>query len=234
MLVGAAVEELEKASSEADLLVLGSRGLGAFSGMLLGSVSDRVARRAACPVVVVRGDVWRTGPCYSAWTGRRSAATPSSPSPGPSGGCSRRRADRGAAPGGAGRRGGLPVAGGGVGTALRQMQEEALRSCVERHPAVPVEHRAVLAAAARALIGASDGCRLVVVGSRGRSGLLGDLTGSVSGHVLRHAHSQSRWSRLSAARRRAMATIDPVELQARVGETLNRRGRRRHGGGRHP
>ncbi|MGX4695315.1 universal stress protein [Streptomyces sp. JNUCC 63] len=36
-------------------LVLGDRGLGDLSGMLLGSVSLAVAARADCPVVVVRG-----------------------------------------------------------------------------------------------------------------------------------------------------------------------------------
>jgi nucleotide-binding universal stress UspA family protein len=38
----------------ADLLVLGSRGHGAFTGMLLGSVSEHCVAHAPCPVVVVR------------------------------------------------------------------------------------------------------------------------------------------------------------------------------------
>jgi nucleotide-binding universal stress UspA family protein len=40
---------------EADLLVLGARGLGGPAGALLGSVSTAVVRRAGCPVLVVKG-----------------------------------------------------------------------------------------------------------------------------------------------------------------------------------
>ena len=39
---------------EADLIVLGSRGLGRFQSLLLGSVSDRVVHHAHCPVLIAR------------------------------------------------------------------------------------------------------------------------------------------------------------------------------------
>jgi nucleotide-binding universal stress UspA family protein len=40
---------------KADLVVLGARGLGGVKRFLLGSVSDAVARHAACPVLIVKG-----------------------------------------------------------------------------------------------------------------------------------------------------------------------------------
>ncbi len=46
---------LVDASRTADLLVVGNRGHGAFTGMLTGSVSMHCVNNANCPVVVVRG-----------------------------------------------------------------------------------------------------------------------------------------------------------------------------------
>ncbi|PZH16786.1 universal stress protein UspA [Streptomyces sp. NTH33] len=49
-------EVLVRASQGAEVLVVGSRGRGGFARAMLGSVSQRCAQHAACPVVVVRQD----------------------------------------------------------------------------------------------------------------------------------------------------------------------------------
>jgi nucleotide-binding universal stress UspA family protein len=50
---GFPVEELINASREADMVVLGSRGVGGFTRMLLGSTAGQVVQHAHCPVVIV-------------------------------------------------------------------------------------------------------------------------------------------------------------------------------------
>lgn len=51
---GAAGRELIRASDGARVVVVGTRGLGGFSGLLLGSVSDQVVEHALCDVLVTR------------------------------------------------------------------------------------------------------------------------------------------------------------------------------------
>jgi nucleotide-binding universal stress UspA family protein len=52
---GHAADVLVEASRHADLLVVGSRGHGELSGMLIGSVSQHCAAHAASPVLIYRG-----------------------------------------------------------------------------------------------------------------------------------------------------------------------------------
>jgi nucleotide-binding universal stress UspA family protein len=51
--VGGASRILCEAAIGADLLIVGSRGLGGFRGLLVGSVTQQVVAHAPCPVVVV-------------------------------------------------------------------------------------------------------------------------------------------------------------------------------------
>ena len=53
---GFPVRELIRASSGADIMVLGSRGAGGFTRLLLGSVATQVATHAHCPVLIVPPD----------------------------------------------------------------------------------------------------------------------------------------------------------------------------------
>jgi nucleotide-binding universal stress UspA family protein len=50
---------LLKAAAGADLLVVGSRGHGAFADALLGSVGQYCMHHAHCPVLIVRGEPHR-------------------------------------------------------------------------------------------------------------------------------------------------------------------------------
>lgn len=55
VLLGHPGHVLAQLGHEAGLVVVGSRGRGGFTGLLLGSVSHTVIHEAGCPVMVVRG-----------------------------------------------------------------------------------------------------------------------------------------------------------------------------------
>ncbi len=55
-IAGLPADELVRASAGADLLVVGARGAGGFSRLMLGSVSTQVSHHALCPVVIVPPD----------------------------------------------------------------------------------------------------------------------------------------------------------------------------------
>jgi nucleotide-binding universal stress UspA family protein len=55
VVMAAPAELLLAESRRAQLVVLGSRGLGGFTGLLVGSVTESVAAHGYCPLIVVRG-----------------------------------------------------------------------------------------------------------------------------------------------------------------------------------
>lgn len=72
---------------------------------------------------------------------------------------------------------------------LTEMVNDLLAEQKAAYPDVPVEIRVVRGRPEVAVVDASKGAGLTVVGSRGRGGFAGLLLGSTSKHVLREAHS---------------------------------------------
>lgn len=176
----------------AELVVLGSRGHGGFTGLLLGSVSQRVATHALCSVVVVRGR-------GEAAEGPVVVGVDDSPS-----------ADlvlEKAFEQAAGRdcalvvvRAFLPVLPIWMGNvhavdvetpdqdaAERARLEEQLAPWRAKYPATRVDVVLTHDSAAGALVEASERAQLVVVGSRGHGVIAGTLIGSVGLQLLHHA-----------------------------------------------
>ncbi|SNY59521.1 universal stress protein [Paractinoplanes atraurantiacus] len=191
-LTGHAAPRLLEVSRGAELLVLGSRGRGGFTGLLLGSVSQRVATHAAGPVVVVRGHA--TAP-----SGPIAAGVDDSPA-----------ADlvlETAFTTAAGQgcpltivRAYLPViplwlsdvAPPTVDTpqqdaAETERLEEQLAPWRAKYPGVPVKTVVTHESAAFALERESRHARLVVVGNRGHGLLAGAFLGSTTLQLLYHA-----------------------------------------------
>lgn len=52
---GSPARQLIAEAEDAEMLIVGSRGLGGFTGLLLGSVSRSCAEHANCPVLVIHG-----------------------------------------------------------------------------------------------------------------------------------------------------------------------------------
>jgi nucleotide-binding universal stress UspA family protein len=192
-LTGEPAQAVIEAGSGAQLLVLGSRGVGAFTALLLGSVSRYAATHASCPVVVVRDEtraeyrqvgvgLGDLDHCAEALTFafeeaalRRATVVAIHAWHVPQPEVSRAGSTE-------------PLSGDYPWTGLAADQLRALlESWQAKYPGVPVSQEVVHGHPGRALVGLSARADLTVLGRHARHpGLLGP--GTVTHAVLNHAH----------------------------------------------
>ncbi len=200
-----AADAILRHRGEADLIVVGSRGLGGFPGLLLGSVSSQVAAHADVPVAVI--------PTVDG--GQVGADTTRAIVVGVDGSDASVNALHWAVD--EARLRGVPLTAVYAYRSLRDAApfdafasiDQAQLDELERHATdtalrkldmlladagdtsgIAVEHRVDSGPPARVLIGdAADESSMLVVGSRGRGGFRGLLLGSVSQQCLHHARA---------------------------------------------
>ncbi|BAC19601.1 conserved hypothetical protein [Corynebacterium efficiens YS-314] len=194
---GSPIDMLLEMSKSVTMIVMGSRGLGGLSGMVMGSVSGAVVSHAHCPVVVVREDSSvnednKYGPVVVGVDGSE---------------VSQRATEVAFAE--ASARGAELIAVhtwmdmqvqaslAGLAAAQQQWDEvereqtelltERIQPLADQYPDVPVKKVITRDRPVRALAEASEGAQLLVVGSHGRGGFKGMLLGSTSRALLQSA-----------------------------------------------
>jgi nucleotide-binding universal stress UspA family protein len=191
IITGAPAPVLLRHAHTAALLVIGDRGLGGFTGLMVGSVAVELAAHADCPILIARGIANRTGPVVVGVDG--------SPANDPAVGYAFETAALHHVPLLALHAWEHPVSTG-TGDMLPLMYDPAVAAADEtrivteavadwrgKYPDVTVETTVVHGGPRTALVKASTEAQLVVVGTRGRGGFTGLLLGSVSQAVLHHA-----------------------------------------------
>ncbi len=191
---GSPIDMLLEMSNDVTMIVMGSRGMGGLSGMVMGSVSASVVSHANCPVVVVREDSHVTedtkyGPVVVGVDGSE---------------VSQKATEYAFAE--AQARGAELIAVhtwmdmqvqaslAGLSAAQQEWAEvekeqanllsERLAPLVEKYPEVEVRKIIARDRPVRALSESADGAQLLVVGSHGRGGFKGMLLGSTSRALL--------------------------------------------------
>ncbi|MFE6922439.1 universal stress protein [Nocardia sp. NPDC057663] len=173
---------LRRRAREAELLVVGTRGLGAFERALLGSVSRALARHPVCPLAVVPAANHLAGTHLPVLVG-----IDGSPASGRALEIAIEEASR--------RRVGLeaiyiwsePEPGiqhAHMPEHARQMLSQALTGYREKYPEVAITTHVAEDDPAQRLLEESRRAQLIVLGSHGRGRLTGHVLGSVSRAVL--------------------------------------------------
>ncbi|ALL79625.1 hypothetical protein AD006_31025 (plasmid) [Pseudonocardia sp. EC080610-09] len=189
IVVGSPKRALHTEAQNAQLLVLGSRGRGGFTGLLLGSVSMALSATSPCPLVVVRGPGVDDGPVVVGVDGSEAGALALQYAVGAAAALdtsvlairawSHDRIDPFV----------LDLLGWhGVEDDERDHLEKSVQPARVTHPDVTIDTQLVRGHPAQALLDAALGARMLVVGSRGNGGLAGLLVGSISRTVLHHVH----------------------------------------------
>jgi nucleotide-binding universal stress UspA family protein len=192
VITGGAAATVVAESRDAVLVVLGDRGLGGFTGLLLGSIAVQAAAHGACPVLVVRGDGRPAGPVVVGVDG-------SSTSDAAIGLAFEEAAARNAelvavhfwtGPISTGPGDMLPLVYDydDVEADEVRLLAESLAGWRERYPDVSVTRRVIRGHPAPGLVEESAQAQLIIVGARGRGGFAGLLLGSVSQALIHHAH----------------------------------------------
>jgi len=178
------------------MVVVGSRGLGGFTGLLLGSVGVALAAHAHCPVAVVRaatpdGPLPTTGPVVVGIDGSDNSLAATEVAFGEAAG---RKAPLAAVhtwsdlplepPFG-------PVPSWPETTEVeiyqRQVLADRLAAWTTKHPDIAVRRVVTRDKPAASLLAQAKNAQLIVLGSHGRGGFTGMLLGSTSQALLHHA-----------------------------------------------
>ncbi|MFI5615503.1 universal stress protein [Amycolatopsis sp. NPDC051903] len=190
---GWAAEQLVGRSASSELVVLGSRGLGGFTGLVVGSIAVAVATHGHCPVVVVRGTNLHTEPRHDGpvVVGADGSAT----SQAAIAFAFQAAFSRGVPLVAVHAWSDLPITTSWKLTAdWRSIQQQEstvlsqwLAECQAQYPHVPVEQAVARDRPAHILLDHAKSAQLVVAGSRGRGGFRGLLLGSTSQALIYHA-----------------------------------------------
>nr|WP_067488336.1 universal stress protein [Nocardia ignorata] len=174
-------------STGAEILVVGSRGIGAFQRGLLGSVSTAMTRHAHCPVAVIQGIV-ASDPVSAALPVLVGVDGSDNSVPAVELAfeeASRRKVDVVAVHAFSDASADLPTLGWEMGKQTAEAElSEALAGYGERYPDVAVRGIVVANRPVRALLEESTSAQLLVVGSHGRGGFASMLLGSTSNALL--------------------------------------------------